>query len=128
VALLAQAAPVSANLSGSKVHLAVYSDVCTKAGSGEMQGERIILATAKKTVVMFQEMSGGNVSQPLWAEAGLDGSKITFELHDARGGTNSFAGTLSAQEIVGSFSRSGNVLHLPHRPSIADIGECTSKK
>ncbi len=122
------AARARANLDAPGVHVTVYSDVCTNPGSAEALGERMILVTTKTTLMMFQRIEAGKVSEPVWAEPHMDGSKITFTLRDPQGGPASFAGTISAQEIAGSFSSSGKVFHLPHRPSITEIGQCSEKK
>jgi hypothetical protein len=102
-AALGCAAPLSVAAEAPRKTVAVYSNVCFHAQSGDILGERVFLFRVRDGFqVLFQEAIG-EMQLPILEKALVSGDQIRVELHRRSEGPSIFVGSITPETITGSY-------------------------
>ena len=112
--LLIIIAPVSVSADSRRDVVAIYSDVCYHAESGDLLGDRVFLFKSQDRSYVVLQTAEGVFTPPNLGEAIINGDRIRFELQQSSEPSISFVGKITPEAITGSF-RNGRTDRLGHQ-------------
>jgi hypothetical protein len=95
----------------------IYSDMSYNKEGDDILGIEIFLVYSRSGYWVVYQSSDGDPEPPIVLPATIRGDSIRFSLPaniDQRG---DFTGTISANEMVGTFSGNGQIVHIRRRTS-----------
>ena len=83
---------------------ALYSSICYHVEAGDLLGERVILLNARDSHFVVYQRASGEFRLPIWGRAEIKDGQLTFSVQDQDGKILAFRGTVSPDEISGTFA------------------------
>jgi hypothetical protein len=115
--LFASALAAAAHAQAPQAAVALYSDLCYHELAGDILGDRLFLINSFDTCDVVFQPAPGWTQRPWTGAAKIAGNQIQFEVKSSTAQTESFSGTISPDEIVGTFasgrtnSKDNKVIH-----------------
>ena len=95
----------------------LFSDMTFHSDTGDVLGMEVFLVYSNRGYIAIYQSSEGEPSVPIVLPAKVNGNAVSFQIPPEVDGRGSFVGTVSNNELVGSFSGNGQRVHLKRKPS-----------